>query len=215
MIPLNDYLIDPCGAAALPFWKEKSMRMPETMRVVHARDLDAALLKEYRDTPYFRLLHDLKNIGKAALPEGYRMRTANAAADIPMLARLINACYETISVTENEVYGFLKRAVYVPELWVVIETREGEPCAAGVAEYDAEAGEGALEWIQVLPAFQRKGLARALVNELLARLSGLARFATVSGEVNNPSSPEALYRACGFAGNDVWHVLTKKKEGSL
>ena len=212
MITLSDYLKDPCGAAALPFWKEKSLRAPEDMRILHAKDFDAALLQTRRDTPYFRLLHDLKNIGAAVLPEGYFLRTADAAYDIPMLAHLINACYETISVTENEVYGFTKRAVYVPELWVVVETQEGEPCAAGIGEYDAEANEGALEWIQVLPAFHRKGLARALVNELLTRLSKLARFATVSGEVNNPSSPEALYRACGFTGNDVWHVLTKKEE---
>ena len=37
-----------------------------------------------------------------------------------------------------------------------------------------------------------------LVNELLLRMKPMARFATVSGQVNNLSSPEKLYRKCGF-----------------
>ena len=49
-----------------------------------------------------------------------------------------------------------------------------------------------------------------LVNELLLRMKPMARFATVSGQVNNLSSPEKLYRKCGFVGNDVWHILKKK-----
>ena len=37
-----------------------------------------------------------------------------------------------------------------------------------------------------------------------------ATFATVSGQCNNPTNPEALYRKCGFTGSDVWHVLRKR-----
>ena len=36
---------------------------------------------------------------------------------------------------------------------------------------------------------------------------GTARFATVSGRVDSESHPEALYRKCGFEGQDIWHVL--------
>lgn len=40
-------------------------------------------------------------------------------------------------------------------------------------------------------------------------MQGKARFATVSGKVNDPSAPQRLYRKCGFTGDDVWHILKK------
>ncbi len=38
-------------------------------------------------------------------------------------------------------------------------------------------------------------------------MAAFADFATVSGECDNPTRPEAVYRACGFVGDDVWHIL--------
>ncbi len=40
-------------------------------------------------------------------------------------------------------------------------------------------------------------------------MKDLADFATVSGQCKNLSRPERLCRKCGFAGNDVWHILRK------
>jgi len=42
-------------------------------------------------------------------------------------------------------------------------------------------------------------------------MASMAEFATVSGKVNNATSPEILYRKCGFIGNDIWHILTKEE----
>ena len=49
-----------------------------------------------------------------------------------------------------------------------------------------------------------------VVNTLLSIARDTARFATVSGKINDPSDPERLYRKCGFAGSDIWHILTPK-----
>ena len=49
-----------------------------------------------------------------------------------------------------------------------------------------------------------------IIKELLWRGREYAKFATVSGKVENKTKPEALYRKCGFIGNDVWHILRKK-----
>ncbi|MGN0628125.1 MAG: GNAT family N-acetyltransferase [Oscillospiraceae bacterium] len=86
----------------------------------------------------------------------------------------------------------------------------GKTAACGIADFDREIGELVLEWIQVLPEYRRRGLGKMLVNELLCRMGNRAKFATVSGRADSPSNPEALYRKCGFAGNDVWHVLHRK-----
>lgn len=79
----------------------------------------------------------------------------------------------------------------------------------GIADFDREAKEGILEWIQVLPEYRGKKIGKMIVNELLFRMKN-ADFATVSGKINNRTNPERLYRSCGFVGNDIWHVLTKK-----
>lgn len=78
------------------------------------------------------------------------------------------------------------------------------------ADFDGEAREGVLEWIQVLPQYRGRKIGRLIVGELLCRMVGKADFATVSGKVNNASKPEILYRKCGFTGNDVWHILCGK-----
>lgn len=86
----------------------------------------------------------------------------------------------------------------------------GKIAGTGIAEFDAQMGEGILEWIQVSPECRGRGIGTYLVAELLHRIAAKAEFATVSGQVRNPSEPEKLYRKCGFTGNDVWHVLRKK-----
>ena len=79
----------------------------------------------------------------------------------------------------------------------------------GIGEIDPRIGEGILEWIQVSPAYRRRGLGQVLVCRLLEHMRGKARFVTVSGRLNSPSQPLALYLSCGFQHPVIWHVLTR------
>ena len=122
----------------------------------------------------------------------------------PAIAGIISASYPDIRVTPDTVSSWRALPVYDPGLWLTARAEgSGEAAACAIAEYDPEAREGVLEWVQVLPAFRR----RAMVCTLLSRIKEKADFATVSGRTNNPAKPEALYRACGFTGRDIWHVL--------
>ena len=58
--------------------------------------------------------------------------------------------------------------------------------------------------------YRGKGIGKFIVNELLQRMKDKASFVTVSGQVNNSTNPQALYRKCGFEGNDIWHIMHKK-----
>ncbi|HHV46283.1 MAG TPA: GNAT family N-acetyltransferase [Tissierellia bacterium] len=87
-----------------------------------------------------------------------------------------------------------------------------KPVALGIAELDKNVREGSLEWIQVIPEYRRRGLGQAVVNRLLLNFVGKADFVTVSGQVNNDTNPEKLYRKCGFQGNDIWHVILNMKK---
>lgn len=157
--------------------------------------------------PYFRLLYT-GGAPNSLCPAGYHYETVNPQEDLPGMALFINQCYENIRVNEKIVQSWLNHPVYDPDLWIWIkESHTKQLAALGIAEIGHSVPEASLEWIQVHPGYQRTGLGRALVGELLRRALPDVRFTTVSGEVNNPSSPEKLYRQAGFTGTDVWWML--------
>lgn len=122
----------------------------------------------------------------------------------------INRSYAEISVTMSAVQNWTKLDVYDPTLWIwVIHKTTGTKAALGIAELDARNSEGILEWIQVEASFRGHGLGVLLVDELTRRMSSKASFVTVSGDVDNASSPIKLYQKCGFEGDTLWHIYRR------
>ncbi len=206
MLTLVEYKKDPCGVLSIPYWKNKGAALPPGMKIIHDRDYKPELLAAYTDEPYFRLFHSLSAIAELKT-ERMAVKTAEEK-DIPLMANIINRSYADLSVSEEQLSGYRRRDVFLERLWIIAyEKSSGDSVGCGIAEYDAEASEGTLEWIQVLPEFRARGAGTLLVNALLDRLRGIADFATVSGKIRNPTRPEMLYRKCGFTGSDVWHIL--------
>ncbi len=161
-----------------------------------------------RQTPFFRLIHKLENLRPAELPPAYQFKTVDAAQECEAAARLICQCYESLKPEAATVKAWTQHPVFEPDLWVwVWDLDHDRPAGLGIAELDPAIGEGALEWIQILPDERGQGLGKQLVRELLARLKKRALFVTVSGEIENLSQPERLYRSCGFEGQDIWWML--------
>ncbi len=210
MVTLEAYKENPCGVLSIPYWKNKHIKIPQNMRIVHDTEYMADQYKEYCDEPYFRLFHSLTDIHIVPL-QGISIVTAKQE-DIPLLADIINQSYTDLSVTSEQLKGYTKTEAFCPELWI-IAVDQANACAAGcgIADFDKELHEGIIEWIQVIPAYRGRKIGQLIVNELLKRMMSMAEFATVSGKVNNVTSPESLYRKCGFTGNDVWHILTKQE----
>lgn len=202
------YRNNPCRVSSLPYWKTVRMAVPENMIILHDDDFCEGCFEDYVDEPYFRLYHNLQEVRTVSLPDGFGLCHAAFAE----YAAHINQCYAGIAVTETEIASYVRHSVYAPELWIAIqELKTGKIAATGIAELDAQIGEGILEWIQVSPEYRGFGLGTCVVTELLYRMAAKkAQFATVSGRINNSSKPEFLYRKCGFQGNDVWHVLNEK-----
>lgn len=206
-IKLQEYIQNPCRVSSLPYWKIKTISVPADILIVHDEQYQANLFEEYDDERYFRLLHDLKDLQKPELPYGYSI----VRATISKYVDHINACYSDLSVTEQLISSYADHAVYDENLWVAVADNETKQIvASGIAENDSEVREGALEWIQVTEAYRRKGLGQFIVKELLWRMRDCAAFVTVSGKVDNKTSPEQLYRKCGFVGTDVWHILKQR-----
>ena len=208
MLSIQSYLNDPCGTSSIPYWKYKRIVVPENIKIVHERNLSNGVFHEYSDEPYFRLYHDLKNIQQTTTRE---VEVVSAKPSIDEFVRLINASYSDLSVTAEQMESYQQTPVYCPDLWILLKEKvTGTILAGGIADYDKEVGELILEWIQVLPNYRRHGYGQLIVNCLLSKMQSVAKFATVSGKINSLTNPEKLYRRCGFTGNDIWHILTKK-----
>lgn len=206
-----EYLKNPCGLLSIPYWKEQSFNLPENMKIVNDREYKSFYREEYTEKLFFRIIHRLDTINLVRLSDSYSLGTINLDTQLEDVVEIINNCYTDISVNLDEVKKWTKRAVFDNSLWVYIkETQDDKIIALGIAEIDKDIKEGVLEWIQVLPNYHGKGLGQSIVNELLKRMIGKVDFVTVSGEVENLTNPEALYRKCGFTGNDVWHIMTKR-----
>lgn len=205
MLSLTDYLADPCGALSIPYWKAASITMPENMAVIHDRQFPSEHSAYRSHERYFRLFHNLRTISQTT-PDFVRLVTARES-DLETIVSVINQCYPDIQVDHAQIAGCRRTAVFDPALWVLAVHEDSDVCAGcGIADLDPQAGELSLEWIQVLPQFRGQGIGQAIVNELLRRGAGKARFATVSGRADGSPAPERLYRSCGFTGDDIWHI---------
>ncbi len=208
-ITLNEYKANPCGVLSIPYWKNKNIKLPKDMKIVHDANFDNSYLSNYVDEPYFRLIHTLKNVEKT-IPNWLYFKTAEDA-DLDLIVSIINKSYTDLSVDVAQIKSYTKTKVFDKDLWIIVYDKEtNTPIGCGIADFDNEVKEGILEWIQVLPEYRGRKVGKSIVNELLYRLKDKSEFVTVSGKVNNETNPERLYRSCGFAGNDVWHILKQK-----
>ena len=209
MITLIEYLNNPCGTLSIPYWKAKNIVIPPDMKILHDNDFRAEILSDYIDEKYFRLYHNLKEIPKV-ITNDFEITTATRK-DIKSIVQIINDSYTDISVNKDLIKSYTKTPVYNAALWIMVKEKATDKyVGCGIADFDAEAKEVILEWIQVLPQHRGKKIGQLIVTELLFRMKDVANFATVSGKVDNTTNPEALYRKCRFTGNDVWHILHKK-----
>ncbi len=209
MITLTEYLNNPCGTLSIPYWKAKNITIPSDMKILHDRDFSSDILSDYTDEKYFRLYHNLKEIPPITTVD-FEIKIATRK-DIKKIVQIINNSYTDISVNKELIKSYTQTPVYDENLWIMVKEKATKKIVGcGLADYDTEAKELVLEWIQVMPEYRGKKIGQLIVTELLFKMKDVADFATVSGKVDNTTNPEALYRKCGFVGSDVWHILHKK-----
>ena len=202
------YLTAPCRMLSTAYWKKHHFPIPSNMKILHAKDVVVNDMDISKSRRYFRLIHYPEKAYSTLLPDGYFYREVMLPDEISIVADFINRCYPNSQLSTYDVSGWIKYPVFKKILWVFICDKDSLlPVALGIADFDDDVKEGSLEWIQVLPEKRGKGLGRSIVFELLHRLKDHADFVTVSGEVDNSSNPEALYRKCGFTGDDIWYVI--------
>lgn len=124
--------------------------------------------------------------------------------DCVVAAEMLNRCYETHHHSAAEVAGWRKLPVFDESLWLWVRSRASkEAVGLGISTYQACIRECYLDWIQVLPEYQGRGLGRLLVSETIRRAIGKSDIIRVTGMVDD------FYRKCGFAGTESWCIITK------
>jgi len=203
----TQYLQNPCETFATAYWKEQWFLKPKGIIIRLEKDSTVCETVSGKGTRYFRLIHYLNEFRQAVLPENYSFRNVVLPNEAELVASLINGCYDGSSQTKDNVLQWAAYPVFNNELWVFVwDNIKDVPAALGIADFDADINEGSLEWIQVLPSYRRNGLGEMIVLELLSRLKEKADFVTVSGEIDNVTNPQQLYRRCGFVGDTVWVI---------
>ena len=193
MITLTEYLNNPCGTLSIPYWKAKNITIPPNMKILHDKDFSVDTLLNYTDEKYFRLHHNLKEILRI-ITNDFEITTATRK-DIKSIVQIINDSYTDISVNKELIKSYTKTPVYNNSLWIMVkEKATGKYVGCGIADFDTEAKELILEWIQVLPQYRGKKIGQLIVTELLFRKKDIGDIATDLGKVNNAPNPDALYR---------------------
>lgn len=212
MISIDEYEANLCRVSSVPYWKMITIKKPDNITLVHDADYIAEQNYQGVDTLYFRLIHYLENVEPINLEKtfAYKNVDTDSVNDLEEVDSIINKSYTDIQVDFNQVSQWTRAEVFDKDLWIfIIDVYKQKPVALGIAKLDKNVREGSLEWIQVIPEYRKRGLGQAVVNRLLLNMVGKADFVTVSGQVNNITNPEKLYRRCGFQGNDIWHVILK------
>ncbi len=209
MISIEKYKQNPCEALSIPYWKATDMIIPDNIKIIHNKNYDESLLKEYTDKQFFRLIHRLIDIPDFS-NDNYTYETLSKEKT-DELVEMINASYThtDVFVSADYVNSLTKTKAYFPKLWIGAFDKN-KLVGSIICDLDTEIGEGIIEWLQVLPEYRGRGIAPALVCKALNIMKTNARFCTVSGECDNITNPESVYRKCGFIGNDIWHILTKR-----
>jgi GNAT superfamily N-acetyltransferase len=205
------------GGRIMSLWCADPARHPLTqsqiaqvpLALVHATALPLFSLRDFAlQQPYFRLIHQ-PDASATSCPAGFAIEPVQPERDLDAVVSILRACYATLHINTEIVRSWIDRPVYDSNLWLwVVDLKTQAKAGLGIAERDPQIPETSLEWIQVHPAYQKMGLGRAIVSELIYRASASVAFITVSGKANSADCPERLYRRCGFTGADVWWLLS-------
>jgi ribosomal protein S18 acetylase RimI-like enzyme len=134
------------------------------------------------------------------LPNGFRIRPLNGEAEVSAYVDLHRAAFDTRNMSVEWRAKTLGHPLYQPELDLVAESDDGQLVAFCIGWLNKVNNElvGQIEPLGVLPAFQRRGLGRAILSESLHRFyqAGVRRV-LIDAESYNDAS-QSLYERSGF-----------------
>lgn len=220
MISLKKYLQDPCNSLSMPYWKAKKTSLRSDTIIVHHSKFDEVLYRDWHDTKYFRVKHNLLNLTSQKLNENFFYKTIEEE-QINDVVNVINQSNTDFEINKNDVIHWMREETYCKDLWILIYSKRNYkydkikkekiylPVAVAISNFDPNTKEASIEWLHVIPSYRKNGLATSLIKESLLRISCIADFATVTSKIESQHNIYEIYQKCGFDGDAIWHVLRK------
>ena len=96
---VKEYLQNPCGTLSIPYWKAKTLAIPDSMRIIHCSNWNGQYGNFQR---FFRIKHDLNDLS----PIDYDYDTLSIDYQATQLCEMINESYkhENIVVSEQTIF---------------------------------------------------------------------------------------------------------------
>jgi mycothiol synthase len=163
------------------------------------------------DYHYLHLRRELSEAPAAApLPAGMRIKHISDEAEYAQRVELHREVWHPSKVTPEAYRGLRAAPVYRPELDLVAVTEDDEFVSYCIVWFDPVSKRGEFEPVGTKPAYQGRGIAKAVMTEGLRRLRELgATSAIVYSVVSNEASTR-LYQSVGFATFDQEHLYEKQ-----
>jgi ribosomal protein S18 acetylase RimI-like enzyme len=159
---------------------------------------------------YVSLEHALAPLPLApAPPQGFTMRPLRGEQDAAAYAALHRAAFQSDSMTAEWRARTLRTPQYLPDLDLVISAPDGSLAAFCVGWYEQSRRVAQIEPIGVHPHFQRLGLARILLLEMVHRFQAHgAERAFVETDLDRTPARRA-YELVGFRQTHIIRAIEK------
>lgn len=187
----------------LPYWVEFRDDDLERRTFVEAH----GFLKD-EHACYASFHHPLTELTRVpTLPEGFVLRASAGEQEAAALAELHRAAFESNSVTTEWRARTMHAPQYRPELDLVIGAADGSLAGYCLGWFDPVRQVAQVEPIGVHPRFQRLGLGRILLLEMLHRFKEYGAVdAFIEPDLNNPP----IHRASESVGFRQVHTIRRK-----
>ena len=189
----------------LPYWVEFRDDDHERRQIAEAHGF---LLDEH-DRSLF-LQHSLADLSSApTLPDGFLLRPLAGEQETAAYVELHRTAFESTSITAEWRARTMRMPRYQPDLDLVVSAPDGELAGFCVGWFEPARRVAQIEPIGVHPRFQRRGLGRALLLEMLLRFKAYgASSAIIEPYVDNAP----IQRVCESVGfRQIYIVRCKGK----
>ncbi len=232
MINIKKYLSDPCNSLSIPYWKAKKTSMRSDTMIVHSSKYDEVLYRDWQDTKYFRLKHNLLNLTSKNINDHFFYETYNDNK-IDDLLSVMNQSDIEKQYTKEDIKNLMREDTFCPDLCILVYYKKiyqklkepiivydeyGEktkitkrylPVAMIMSNFDSETKEVSIECIHVIPSYNKFNLVESMLRESLLRISCIADFATITGKIDDENNHYELLKKVGFSEESIWHILKK------
>ncbi|HET8911594.1 MAG TPA: GNAT family N-acetyltransferase [Ktedonobacteraceae bacterium] len=142
-----------------------------------------------------------------ALPDGFLLRSLAGESEVEEFAEMHRTAFESTAMTAEWRARVIRTSLYRPELDLVICAPDGSFAGSCLGWFEPSRQVAQIEPVSVHPRFQRRGLGRILLLEMLSRFQAHG----ASSVIIEPSSDTVAIRsACEVVGFRKEHTISRR-----